>query len=253
MELNILKNFSLVFGAVPAASIESLLFFVLIAAASAVFNWIKKRAENAGQGSTPQNLPSRTASPIQRREKKGMNWEEELRRLLEANLPKPPPPAPTIRKTPPLNSPVVLSRAPQSVPTNVHQEKFYKAHCNHCNGHIEFPASAMEEIIYCPHCQQQTVLRPFQETPVETLAHRKNLASLTQSATAHQKASRLDKNGGGHLSDVPRHAVGLTSTQNFKRRSPEINQTLALFRQPRAARQAVIASVIFATPKGLEN
>ncbi|MGI8964508.1 MAG: hypothetical protein ACR2H1_00280, partial [Limisphaerales bacterium] len=90
--------FSPFFGIVLAASIESLLFFVLIAAASAIFNWIKKRAENAGQGSTPQNLPSRTsAPPIQRPQKKGMNWEEELRRLLEANLPKPPPPAPIIR------------------------------------------------------------------------------------------------------------------------------------------------------------
>ncbi|MGI8964690.1 MAG: hypothetical protein ACR2H1_01230, partial [Limisphaerales bacterium] len=148
---------------------------------------------------------------------------------------------------------VVLPRAPQTVPTSFQQEKFYKAHCNHCNGHIEFPASAMEEIIYCPHCQQQTVLRPFQETPVETLAHRKNLASLTQSAMAHQKASRLDKNAAGHLTDVTRHTVGLTSPQNFKRRSPEINQTRALFHQPRAARQAMIASVILATPKGLES
>jgi len=36
--------------------------------------------------------------------------------------------------------------------------KYLKGDCQHCGGHIEFPAGAVGTTIDCPHCQQQTEL-----------------------------------------------------------------------------------------------
>jgi hypothetical protein len=36
---------------------------------------------------------------------------------------------------------------------------FLKGSCVHCGGHIEFPGSAIDTVVPCPHCGNQTVLR----------------------------------------------------------------------------------------------
>ena len=43
-----------------------------------------------------------------------------------------------------------------------HQE-FHKAACTFCGGKIEFPAGAEGMTVECPHCHQQTELRPVKQ------------------------------------------------------------------------------------------
>jgi hypothetical protein len=41
----------------------------------------------------------------------------------------------------------------------MHEVKYFKATCNHCSGHIEFPDNAVGLMVNCPHCGEQTQLR----------------------------------------------------------------------------------------------
>ncbi|MEO6036315.1 MAG: hypothetical protein ABIQ35_13745 [Verrucomicrobiota bacterium] len=248
------------------ASIESFFIFLLIAGASALFNWIKKRRENSDI-STDDPLPRTRRDPppsgnsppsIQRPGKPSTNWEEELRRMLEGAVPTTRTPPPIVipeRRFPVSRPPIVIEREQptMSVPAIFQETKYYKAHCNHCGGHIEFPASSMEEVTSCPHCHQATVLRPFENTTVEALAHKNVLTEFNASTRSYQQASQLSQRVSAHMHGVGHHAVGLTSTQTTKRIWPEVAETKALFKNSRSVRQAMIASLIFGPPKALEN
>lgn len=133
------------------------------------------------------------------------------------------------------------------------EEKFYKAHCNYCEGHIEFPASAMEEVIPCPHCHRPTVLRPFESTPVEILAHRNVMADFQNTERTYEQASQLSQRVAAHMHGVGHVAVGLTSIESTKKLWPEVAETKALFKNAKTVRQAMIASLILGPPKALEN
>ena len=250
-----------------AASIESLFIFLLIAGGSALINWIKKRGENSGVPTdeplprAPRGNPApyRTPSPpIERPAKATTNWEEELRRMLEGAVPTtriPPPIVVQERKPPVARQPVAVEQEESlmSTPRIFHETKYYKAHCNHCGGHIEFPASAMEEVTSCPHCHQATVLRPFENTPVEVLAHKSALTEFNASTRSYEQASQLSQRVAAHMHGVGHQAVGLTSPQTIKRMWPEVAETVALFRNAKTVRQAVVASLILGPPKALEN
>jgi predicted RNA-binding Zn-ribbon protein involved in translation (DUF1610 family) len=41
----------------------------------------------------------------------------------------------------------------------MHQEKYFKASCDLCGAHIEFPDTAVGRMINCPHCGERTQLR----------------------------------------------------------------------------------------------
>ncbi len=249
-----------------AASPESFLIFLLIAGASAFFNWLKKRGEKSNdwtQAETP-TAPSRRnnpAPPVSQPTRTTTNWEEELRRMLEGTT------APAPVRTPP---PVIVSEKKpaatvfhrtvetepppsMAVPKVFTETKFYKAHCNYCEGHIEFPASAMDNVVSCPHCHRPTVLRPFENTPVEVLAHQKDLSEFNFSTRKYEEASQLSERVAAHMHEVGHKAVGLTSIETHQKAWPEVAQTVALFRNAKSVRQAVIASLILGPPKALEN
>jgi hypothetical protein len=181
-----------------AASIESFFVFLVIAAISALANWLKNRGEKETDWSDLETPPptrrtppsGRSTPPSMPRPTTGTspssNWEEELRRMLEGTVPTAPRPAPPPivvqeRKTPPSlprqSTPSRPEAPVMSLPKSFDQ-KFYKAHCNNCDGHIEFPASAMDEVVPCPFCHKPTVLRPFEDTAVEALAHQHVLADF---------------------------------------------------------------------------
>ena len=130
------------------------------------------------------------------------------------------------------------------------EERYHRAHCNHCGEHIEYPASATDEVIACPHCHQATVLRPFQDTRVETLSHQSHLSSL--SATSKQE-SHLSERVAAHMHGLGHNPIETTSIPTHKKVPLEVAETLALFRNPNTTRQAVIASIILAPPKAFEN
>ena len=251
------------------ASIESFFIFLLIAGASAVFNWLKKRGEDQTEWSGNE-LPPPTrresgaerlpASPVSK-PTKASTWEEELRRMLEGTVPTtqspaPPPVVVQERRAPP---PISRQSAParpepptMSLPKTFEQ-KYYKAHCNYCDEHIEFPASAMEEVISCPHCHRPTVLRPFENTRVETLAHQNVLSEFKSSAHAFEEASQLSQRVAAHMHEAGYKPVELTSIQSTKQLWPEVAETKALFKNAKTVRQAMIASLILGPPKALEN
>ncbi len=249
------------------ASIESFFIFLVIAGASALFNWFKKRNETqddwTGSELPPEHpapLPHRqTPPPVAQPQKKSTNWEEELRRMLEGTVPttRTPPPPPIVvqeRKPVPTAPPAPMrpSEPTMFLPKSFAQ-KFYKAHCNYCDGHIEFPSDAMDEVVSCPHCHRQTVLRPFEATRVETITHQKTLTELTTSAQKYDAASRLSQRVAAHMHDVGQRPVETTSIEVRTKAWPEVAETVALFKNAKTARRAVIASLILGPPKSLEN
>jgi hypothetical protein len=78
------------------------------------------------------------------------------------------------------------------------------------------------------------------------------MAPLTQSKEAYERASQLDKSVSAHIDRVPGQRVLAT---NVIRRaaSPEIVQVVSMFKNARAARQAVIASIILGPPRSVEE
>ncbi|MEO5803788.1 MAG: hypothetical protein ABIR24_09675 [Verrucomicrobiota bacterium] len=250
------------------ASIETFFIFLLIAGGSALFNWLKKRGEKSEDWSesemppptrrTPTSTPP-LAPPVSR-PAKTTNWEEELRRMLEGAVPTtqnpaPPPLVIQERKPPPVvrqPSPFPQERPTMTLPKSFEQ-KFYKAHCNYCDEHIEFPSSAMEEVISCPHCYRPTVLRPFENTRVETLAHQTELSSFASVTKKYDAAANLSERVAAHMHGVGHQAVGMTSIESTKKLWPEVAETKALFKNAKTVRQAMIASLILCPPKALEN
>jgi hypothetical protein len=248
-----------------AASIESFFIFLLIAAGSAFFNWLKKRGENSEdwtQTENPGKPPTISShnSPGPPPTRATTNWEEELRRMLEGAAPSTRNPNPPIivpeRKPVPATSrqPAVrdVERSTMALPKSFDQ-KFYKAHCNNCDGHIEFPAAAMDEVISCPHCHRPTVLRSFEDTAVEKLAHRNVMADFDATEKTYEEASQLSRRVAAHMHSVGHVPVGMTSIVSTKKVWPEVAETKALFKNAKTVRQAMIASLIFGPPKAFEN
>ncbi len=248
-----------------AAGIESFFIFLLIAGASAFFNWLQKKGKGEdGTSVPPPDYPREMKRPVKRPSPSPQtNWQEELRRLLEGNLPKTPPQSPPPiglpqrRETsPPRLEPRTLEETNQptmSLSPVFSQEKFYKAHCNYCEGHIEFPASAMEQVISCPHCHRPTVLRPFGQNAVEAVAHQNVLTNFAEADRQYEQASQLSQRVAAHMHGVGHRPVGTTSIERRKRSTPSIDSSLAQFRNARTVRQAMIASFILGPPKALES
>lgn len=246
------------------ASIESIFVFLVIAAISAMFGGKKKRREgDIGEDWTAQQAPPRMPRQTSQRytppvppAKKQVDWEEELRRMLQGTNPQPPPiprSAPPVPRTPlPRPQPVSRPEPSPALPKIFRQEKLYKGHCENCDGHLEFLPEHMEETVPCPHCNQLTVLRPFTQTTVETLTHKPTVGNFGKGAQSWQRASTLDQRVGTDMAAKLRRPVDLTKAQVRTQRSPEIDSAVALLATPATARQAVIASLIFSPPKAME-
>jgi hypothetical protein len=114
------------------ASLESILVFAAIVLISALSNWLKQRQERkqaearGPKGPVPPTLAPRpvfeddedleTLPPL-RPVAKPLDWQEELRRLLEGDQPRPAPPPPPLPPPPPVvPSPVPVFDAPPPVP-----------------------------------------------------------------------------------------------------------------------------------------
>jgi len=78
------------------------------------------------------------------------------------------------------------------------------------------------------------------------------LASLSESKQAYARASQLDQTAAARIERTPGQHVQLTTVIR-RTTSPEVMQVVSLFKNARAARQAVIASVILGPPRALEE
>lgn len=244
--------------------------FLIIVAVSSFFQWLKNK-NNPDEWSTPGSpgQPSPGQQP-----RRAVDWEEELKRMLEGETTSPPsrpsspmppviPPQPRHVSSPmppplpPVHRPIPKPQ-PQPQPTVVapkphRQPRMYKGHCESCDGHIEFPSNMLGDTIVCPHCMAQTTLSPFIETRVDQLQHKTELTAFKESILAHKKASSLEQSVSARLEDVTKRPVKSTQAETHRIESPEIKGTIALLRSPRTARQAIIASVILGQPKGMES
>jgi hypothetical protein len=252
-----------------AASFESALIFLLIAAASAFFNWIKKQSETSSADWKPEPPPRprnptySKASASSAKPQATSNWEEELRRMLENAAPTTRNPSPPRipqqpRTATPPKTVSASSRGGEqstslSVPKIFSEQKFYKAHCNYCDGHIEFPASAMDEVVPCPFCHKPTVLRPFEMTPVEVLAHQNVSADFATTEKTYEEASQLSQRVAAHMQGVVQNPVGRTGIEVARKPSREIVRAELLFKNSRRVREAIVASVILGPPRAFEE
>jgi hypothetical protein len=78
---------------------------------------------------------------------------------------------------------------------------------------------------------------------------------LEQSATAFQRARQLHETVGErlrHVDEMTERHLRTAPTVRHRDLSPEVAQVLRQFRSPRAARQAILASIILGPPKSLE-
>lgn len=265
-----------VLAASPApmfASIEGAIITILIVAGGAVFNWLRGKSADSDWGDLEKPRPTANPPPRHPSSPPANSWEEELRRALEGNNPRPaappPLPAPPPRRAPaptpppqrrpastPPPRPAVAKRPaptppPVSRPSTTHvfnETKIYRAHCAHCGGHIQFPSPLMGDTVPCPHCHRPTELQPFSPTRVEQLSHQRELYSFKESTAAHQKASHLT----AHVAETARSDRS-SAVSARQRRSMAAEQVVSNLRRPDTARQAIIAALVLSPPKALEQ
>jgi len=209
---------------------------LLIVLGSAINEWLKKKKQMGKKDSWPTGSDSqqprdpathqmpRPASP---RPKATSDWEEQLRRLLDGEMPvaKPPPVAP-----PPIRP--VIVQEPKAAPP---QRRVAAA----------APAASTAPLALSGPGTAETA------KTVEV-----HLQALKESAAAYQRASHLHEGVAEHLKrveEMTEHHPGKVPTAHRPGFSAEAAQTIALIRNPHTVRKAMIASLIFGPPKTLEG
>lgn len=216
------------------ASIEGFLFFLVIVIISAVSNWLKQKQQKPGEDGEPdKDGPSpRPAGKIE--------WEAELRQLLEGKRPSPPPPA----SEPP---PLVAEEAPPSVPPPL------------------APARSESEP---PRPPRTPTVRPVPATAESTEASRlgaevaasearleQRLAGLQASRKAYERAQQLDQSVAARLKeleDLQARTRKLAQAAPGGRGVPAARRVREMLRRPATVRDAIVAAEILGQPKGLQ-
>lgn len=224
-----------------AASLESLIAFVVIMLLSALGSWLKQRkgqAPEAGEEERPVPPFGRpgtagpgTGSPPAR-PKPFFDLEGELRRLLGEEPEAPPPtpaPPPVLREAPALP----LPSAPRPVPAVMPDEEFVP---------VPLPAGT--------HFPKPA--RDLDAQPEPAF----DLAPMAESASAYRRGSAVDTAAETKLqaartrTEQAKPGSPLSKTRGL---SPEAAAVRGLFSQPRTARQAILASVILSPPKAVAD
>ena len=162
-----------------------------------------------------------------------LNWEEELKRLLEGK-----PPLDSTASTPP---PPIVHRVPPPplVPQKVARES---------QGIDEESIASRESS------------SPWQDTSYDSLPEpTKPLAHLEHNTQAYQRATHLHETVAARMRHAgeltEKHGRPLAASRVVRRDigSPDARAVVALLRQPASARQALLASFVLAPPKALES
>lgn len=224
------------------AAIDNIWVMLAIVVISALSSWFQKRNKKDGQvepwgGEDDETYrQQRTgSSPPAPNPSQPLNWEEELKRLLEGKPPldgtagTPPPPPPVIRRVP----------SPPPLPEKVSRES---------EGVDEESLASRESS------------SPWQDTSLDSQpAPTKPLAHLEHTTQAYQRATHLHETVAAHLRRVDeqteKHGKPLTAPRLLRRDtgSADARAVVALLRRPSTARQALLASFVLAPPKALES
>ena len=228
-----------IFGAM-LAGIDSFWVALVIIIGSSIYNWLQKR-KGAGNDQEPQpplpagrkgQTPTRTQQPAPR-QSKSVSWEEELRRLLEGDAPVAPPlPLIIVEKKPPAT---VTPPAPARARPMVEESS---------------PAPVRPLVTLS---ESASAHQRVEQLNKRVEAHMGRVASMAAAASAFQKASGLDVAIEDRMSKVTGQHVAQAAVVQHKAVPPDVAQVVALFRGPRTARQAIIASLILGPPRGLEE
>jgi len=232
-----MATISPIFGATLAA-VDSIWVILAIAIGSAIFNWLQKRSEALKDqesqpppdSSRPRSTPTRP--PPASRQAKPASWEEELRRLLEGESPSAPPP------------PVIVFEERPPAPA------------------IEPPAKARPVVEQPPSAPVRPLITLAESSAAyqrageldrKVEAQLERVGSMAEAASALQKASGLDVAVAERMSKVTGQLVAQAASVQHKAVSADVAQVVPLFRNPRSARQAVLASLILGPPKALDQ
>ena len=216
--------------------LDTFWILLLIVLGSAINEWLKKKKQTGKKDSWPTGSDSQQPCdpatqqmprPALPRPKATSDWEEQLRRLLDGEMPvaKPPPVAP-----PPIR-PVIAQEPKPSPPQG--------------------PVVAA-----APVARTAPLALSGPGTAEAEKAVGVHLPALRESAAAYQRASHLHEGVSEHLKrveEMTEHHPGKVPTAHRPGFSTEAAQTITLIRNPRTARKAIIASLIFGPPKALEG
>jgi hypothetical protein len=242
-------------GLLFAASVEGAIILLVLWLLSALFNWIKRRAEEKQSGAPapvpPPGRPGEHPAPATAPAPAAKSWEEELKRLLEGEspvfTPAPPPPPPPV-------APPIIVAVPPPVLTPART-----------------PARATAN-------RRTAAVEPFSE---ESEAPSRPLATLRESEAAHRRTGSLERRTGERLQKAQalataeaayssasqlhervaarmRHVVDHTreagsAPLETRRHHVAASATLALLQSPQSARQAIVTALVLAPPKAMEN
>ena len=224
-----------------------LIVFLIVIAYSVFQSWMRKKrqAEQARQAArnplpptpvTSQNRPPMAGTTP--RPAKPASWEEELRKLLEGETPFAPPmrpqPPPPVTGVPPI-APRTISMPPLRPATPARTPAPVR------------PAVVRPAIVRFPESSPAPL-----PVPTVTSPSTRDLATMSQSRVAYEKAQQLGQQVAAHIDKIPTQRVQLTSVTRT-RSAAELSQAVAMFRNARAARQAVIVSLVLGPPRGLES
>lgn len=207
---------------------------------SALTSWWQKRNKQGEHGETlgsedPEVSPPQragTAAPSNQ----PLNWEEELKRLLENKPPLDstagtPPPPPIVQRVPPPPPPLPVRLPRESLPTD-HEGKL----------------------------SRESEPPPWQDARLNRLPQpTKPLATLEQSTHAYQRAAQLHETVASRMQRVDEQTekhgkpLAVTRLAHHQLGSADARAVVALLRQPATARQALLASFVLAPPKALEG
>jgi hypothetical protein len=183
-------------------------------------------SKNEKQDSSPPVNRPDPSRPRPQPQLRSTSWEDELRRLLEGQAP--PQAAPPPQRTPPTISPQTLRAI--TVRT--------------------LPAAVTNPAPVYPGRERPILSTPPLPPGVEITSQQ--LAPMNESKQAYARASQLDQTAAARIERIPGQHVQLTAVVR-RAASPEVVQVVSMFKNSRAARQAVIASVILGPPRSLEE
>lgn len=225
------------------AAIDNIWVMLAVVVISAISSWLQSRNKKEEQlppwggedDETDRQQRTGSGSSAPPNPNQPLNWEEELKRLLEgkppldgtAGTPPPPPPPPVIRRIPP-PVPAPVSRESQGID---------------------------EESIASRESSS-----PWQDTSLDSLPEpTKPLATLGKSSHGYHHASQLHEAVAARMRHVDaqmeKHGKPLLAPVPLIGRAvnADAQAVVTLLRRPATARQALLASFVLAPPKALES
>ncbi len=236
-----------------AASIEGAVILLVLWLLSALFDWIKRRAEKKQSGESPpaplppiqQPTPATAPAPAAK------TWEEELKRLLEGESPvfTPSPPHPP----PPIAPPIIVTIPP---PLPAPARTPARATATHHTAAVE-PRSEESDAPSRPLAtlreseagrrRSSTLDRRTGERLQKAQAFATAEAAFSSASHLHERVAARMRQAGDHTRETS------PSSLETRRQHVAATATLALLQSPASARQAIVTALVLAPPKAMEN